>query len=411
MGLVKDDGTLVEQLYYNSTGLCKSWDPSGGGSWNTHPDNAAYNLGRSEYIPFGYLGMYRDRFTGKYHTHFREYDPLHARWLSEDPAGYADGLNLYNAYMGVNGIDPFGLETPWRKKANSITSEYKRFVEAREAYLNGGGSLESIYKDKFGDYPEYYYTGKQTATAYDPDIHTSWDGALVSHSDYAQISANFGQSQSWWEENPTLHSAMHIGLDILGALDPIPGQPVDSFNALTYALHGESRDAYITISAAAAGFLLGDLMKGSKYVDEVSDYAKMLDNTKGVDNVAPKGFNRVESVKGFQSHHIISNKNILTKNHELLELAGFDLNSSKNLIYLPTDELLHPTRSIHLGRHRNSISRNMEKQMDAIVRIGSQQGWSKQQYNQALVELLSQERQILKSGNRALNKNARPWAK
>ena len=109
MGLGKDDGTLAEQLYYNSTGLCKSWDPSGGGNWNTHPDNADYNLGRSEYIPFGYLGMYRDRFTGKYHTHFREYDPLHARWLSEDPAGYADGLNLYNAYMGVNGIDPFGL--------------------------------------------------------------------------------------------------------------------------------------------------------------------------------------------------------------------------------------------------------------------------------------------------------------
>ena len=109
MGLVKDDGALVEKLYYNSTGLCKSWDPSGGGNWNTHPDNAAYNLGRSEYIPFGYLGMYRDRFTGKYHTHFREYDPLHARWLSEDPAGYADGLNLYNAYMGVNGIDPLGL--------------------------------------------------------------------------------------------------------------------------------------------------------------------------------------------------------------------------------------------------------------------------------------------------------------
>ena len=37
-------------------------------------------------------------------------DPLHARWLSEDPAGYADGLNLYNAYMGVNGVDPLGLE-------------------------------------------------------------------------------------------------------------------------------------------------------------------------------------------------------------------------------------------------------------------------------------------------------------
>ena len=53
--------------------------------------------------------MYKDPFTGKYHTHFRDYDPITCRWLSEDPAGYADGLNLYNAYMGVNGRDVLGL--------------------------------------------------------------------------------------------------------------------------------------------------------------------------------------------------------------------------------------------------------------------------------------------------------------
>jgi len=53
--------------------------------------------------------MYRDRFTGLYHTHFRDYDPVHSHWLSEDPAGYADGLNLNAAYMGVNGVDPLGL--------------------------------------------------------------------------------------------------------------------------------------------------------------------------------------------------------------------------------------------------------------------------------------------------------------
>ena len=54
--------------------------------------------------------MNKDRFTGLYHTHFREYDPVHGRWLSIDPAGYRDGLNLYAAYMGVNGIDPLGLD-------------------------------------------------------------------------------------------------------------------------------------------------------------------------------------------------------------------------------------------------------------------------------------------------------------
>ena len=40
---------------------------------------------------------------------YNSLDPIHSRWLTPDPAGYRDGLNLYAAYMGVNGIDPLGL--------------------------------------------------------------------------------------------------------------------------------------------------------------------------------------------------------------------------------------------------------------------------------------------------------------
>jgi hypothetical protein len=52
--------------------------------------------------------MYREPFTNLYYGHNREYDPIHGRWLSEDPTGYVDGLNLYNAYMGVDQMDPNG---------------------------------------------------------------------------------------------------------------------------------------------------------------------------------------------------------------------------------------------------------------------------------------------------------------
>ncbi len=106
-------GQIEEQLYYNMTGLCRNFYgpdvPNVGGQEKFRADGSGYNLGRSEKVPFGYLGMYHDPFTGLYHTHFREYDAVHGRWLSEDPAGYADGLNLYQAYMGVNGRDPLGL--------------------------------------------------------------------------------------------------------------------------------------------------------------------------------------------------------------------------------------------------------------------------------------------------------------
>ncbi len=107
MGAANTSGTVIEKLYYNATGLCKSYD--GSDAENLRDGGSGPNIGKSEYIPFGWLGMYHDPFTGKYHTHYREYDPVHERWLNEDPAGYNDGLNLYAAYMGVNGVDPLGL--------------------------------------------------------------------------------------------------------------------------------------------------------------------------------------------------------------------------------------------------------------------------------------------------------------
>lgn len=45
-----------------------------------------------------------------FHTHFRDYDWRTGRWDREDPAGYVDGLNLYNAYFDVNGVDATGLD-------------------------------------------------------------------------------------------------------------------------------------------------------------------------------------------------------------------------------------------------------------------------------------------------------------
>ncbi len=109
MGVTDTSGALLEKLYYNTSGLCRSYDATVTPNLPNLRYGTSYNIGRSLRQPFGYLGMYRDRFTGLYHTHFRDYDPVHSRWLSEDPAGYADGLNLNAAYMDVNGVDPLGL--------------------------------------------------------------------------------------------------------------------------------------------------------------------------------------------------------------------------------------------------------------------------------------------------------------
>ncbi|EDT2963755.1 type IV secretion protein Rhs [Salmonella enterica subsp. enterica] len=114
--------------------------------------------------------------------------------------------------------------------------------------------------------------------------------------------------------------------------------------------------------------------------------------------------------KGFQEHHIISDKNKLTKNHPLLQAAGFDLQKMKNKIFLPTDGSLHKTRSIHSGKHLNDVSKNLADQMDVVYSRGQREGWSQAEYSKALDEIVANERAFLKSGERALNKNKRSWS-
>ncbi len=122
------------------------------------------------------------------------------------------------------------------------------------------------------------------------------------------------------------------------------------------------------------------------------------------------GFNRRDITAGFQRHHIISHTNKDTKNHPLLRAAGFNLESSTNKIYLPTQPEMHSTRSIHLGRHSVSVMAGMQQSMTNILDFGKINGWSQAQYNAALRGLLKEERQRLRAGEVALNRHARPWA-
>ncbi len=146
MGVADGTGQVIEKLYYNSSGLCKAFT---GADVEKVRAGSSLNLGRSEYIPFGWCGMFHDEYTGRYHTHYREYDPVHGRWLSEDPAGYRDGLNLYAAYMGVNGFDPLGL----RISSADLLDAYHRLYGSEEPVLKAFLSRDGTIKtgDVWGD--------------------------------------------------------------------------------------------------------------------------------------------------------------------------------------------------------------------------------------------------------------------
>jgi RHS repeat-associated protein len=109
LGDVNGVATLVEKLHYNSTGLTKTYQADNATPWT---DATGAPLARPKHVRLGFTGMYCEPFTGKYHTHYREYDPLHNWWLSPDPIAEDGGINLIAFCKGdaVNGIDPHGLE-------------------------------------------------------------------------------------------------------------------------------------------------------------------------------------------------------------------------------------------------------------------------------------------------------------
>jgi hypothetical protein len=84
--------------------------------------------------------------------------------------------------------------------------------------------------------------------------------------------------------------------------------------------------------------------------------------------------------------------------------------SQMNKIFLPKSEKMHPTRSIHNGRHVQQISKRLARQMDDILDFGKQNGWGKTEYRGALRKIIVKERRELRLGTRALNKHARPGA-
>jgi RHS repeat-associated protein len=59
----------------------------------------------------GYCGYVFNEDSGLYTVRFRTYSPTLGRWLERDPAGYVDGMGLYEYVRGgpIAGVDPWGL--------------------------------------------------------------------------------------------------------------------------------------------------------------------------------------------------------------------------------------------------------------------------------------------------------------
>tara|TARA_R110002072_G_scaffold47902_2_gene131246 strand:- start:782 stop:1510 length:729 start_codon:yes stop_codon:yes gene_type:complete len=205
-----------------------------------------------------------------------------------------------------------------------------------------------------------------------------------------------------------------------GSADP-PLASQEILSTRDHPYYSVSRKNWVDADALKPGELLrasdGSLLevvkvkwwaeKAKTYNFEVEDWHTYFVSAKAGDSAV---WVHNQGIEGYQDHHIISDKNPMTKNHPLLKKAGFDLQSRANKIFLPTSEGIHPRRSIHVGRHRSHLSRLMQRRMDKILRHGERIGANRAWHNRELRKMISKERQMLRGGYRTLNKNHRWWS-
>ena len=108
------------------------------------------------------------------------------------------------------------------------------------------------------------------------------------------------------------------------------------------------------------------------------------------------------SIPGYQKHHIIPQQ---LRNHELIKRAGANIHASNNIIYLPTSEDAHSTRTIHKGSHRD-YTKLTKAEMDGLVELGEKNNWTQAEYKKALDDLTAKQRADLRKGKVILNKNS-----
>ena len=126
----------------------------------------ARSVAEAEYKTVRYSGRERDA-TGLYYYGYRYYQPWAGRWLSADPAGIMDGLNLFRMvrnnplrFFDTNGLAPSEgksqqtLGRPHIKAAKSLAAEQ---LSAAEKFLNNASNNDvalDIYKTFFGQHME-----------------------------------------------------------------------------------------------------------------------------------------------------------------------------------------------------------------------------------------------------------------
>ncbi len=133
IGLVDSQGRLVQSYEYDAYGRCRNLGPQATGN------------------PLRWSSEYYDETLGLVFYNYRCYNPLDGRWLSRDPLGEEEGINLYS-FVGNNPVNVFDVLGGARNRsAAQIKADYSRELFQKYESINMNDYVRTDIKNKTYD--------------------------------------------------------------------------------------------------------------------------------------------------------------------------------------------------------------------------------------------------------------------
>jgi RHS repeat-associated protein len=156
--LTDESGNVVERIRYDIFGKASIQDADGN---DIIDPSTSKPRSFSNITPYLFQGREYDPESGLYNFRNRYYSPDMGRFISFDPLGYVDGMNLYEFVNGnpVNYVDPMGLmnakifKKEIQESGTKIEKQYSSYIpnenkKAVEYSTNAKVYVKSEFNDK-----------------------------------------------------------------------------------------------------------------------------------------------------------------------------------------------------------------------------------------------------------------------
>ena len=151
-------------------------------------------------LNFGFTGRYFDEDTDLYYLRARYYDTEQGRFISRDPAGYVDGMSLYNGYFAERFmLDPTGMDTYQQNRQLSLPTA--KILDRKLNAVENPLSHTFVYTtDEKGDLKHTYSWGNE----YDKDKNGIWfkdrDEDVEAAKESIEQRKAMEAEKSWWKK-------------------------------------------------------------------------------------------------------------------------------------------------------------------------------------------------------------------